>query len=319
MALPTETLKALYETIWRIRRFEEAAGALYQAGRVKGGIHASIGQEAVAAGVCFALRADDLITSTHRGHGHHIAKGADMGRLMAELLGKESGYNRGRGGSMHVAAFDVGSLGAFPVVAAGVPVAVGAALGLKMQQRDGVVVAFFGDGAMAQGALHESVNLAALRKAPVTFVCENNQFAVSTRQCDSLAIPSKVQWAESYAVPARSVDGQDVEAVAHAATWAVDRARAGEGPAFIEAVTYRFEGHYFGEPQVYRTRDEVEAERQRRDPARLLRDRLLQAGVDAAELDQIEQAAADAVSAALAFAEASPDPDPEAFADYVYA
>jgi TPP-dependent pyruvate/acetoin dehydrogenase alpha subunit len=319
MALSIELLKRMHETMWRIRRFEEAAGAYYRAGRLKGGIHASIGQEAVATGVCFALRPDDLITSTHRGHGHHIAKGADLNRLMAELLGRETGYNRGRGGSMHVAAFEVGSLGAFPVVASGVPVAVGAALSAKMQGLDRVVVAFFGDGALGQGTLHESLNLAAVWALPVVFVCENNQFAVSMRQDQALAIRDKTRWADAYGLAACSIDGQDVEAVYDATLQAASHGRAGEGPAFIEAVTYRFEGHYFGEPQVYRTREEVSAERLHRDPITLLEGKLLAAGVDKAELDVQEQTAARAVDEAKAFAEASPDPAPETFDDYVYA
>jgi TPP-dependent pyruvate/acetoin dehydrogenase alpha subunit len=319
MALTIDILKQMLETMWRIRRFEEAAGAYYREGRLKGGIHASIGQEAVAVGVCFALRPDDLITSTHRGHGHHIAKGADLNRLMAELLGRDTGYNRGRGGSMHVAAFEIGSLGAFPVVASGVPVAAGAALSAKMQGLDRLVVTFFGDGAVGQGTLHESMNLAAVWALPVIFVCENNQFAVSMRQEQALAIRDKAEWADSYGLAACSVDGQDVEAVYDAAVQAVCHARGGEGPAFIEAVTYRFEGHYFGEPQVYRTREEVSAERRQRDPIHLLEAKLLAAGVDRAELDAIEQTAARAVDEAKVFAEASPDPAPETFADYVYA
>lgn len=318
MALSREILKQMLETMWRIRRFEEAAGAYYREGRLKGGIHASIGQEAVATGVCFALRHDDLITSTHRGHGHHIAKGADLNRLMAELMGRDTGYNRGRGGSMHVAAFEVGSLGAFPVVASGVPVAVGAALSAKMQGADRVVVTFFGDGAMGQGTLHESMNLAAVWALPVIFVCENNQFAVSMRQEHALAIRDKTGWARVYGVAAWSVDGQDVEAVYDTIVQAVRHARGGEGPSFVEAVTYRFEGHYFGEPQVYRTREEVSAERQHHDPIKLLEDKLLVAGIGRAELEALEQAAARAVDEAKAFAEASPDPAPETFADYVY-
>lgn len=318
MVLSLDILKQMLETMWRIRRFEEAAGAYYREGRLKGGIHASIGQEAVATGVCYALRPDDLITSTHRGHGHHIAKGANLNRLMAELMGRDTGYNRGRGGSMHVAAFEVGSLGAFPVVASGTPVAVGAALSAKLQGLDRVVVSFFGDGAVGQGTLHESMNLAAVWALPVIFVRENNQFAVSTRQDQAVAIRDITTWAAAYGLAAWSVDGQDVEAVYDTAVQAACHAREGEGPAFIEAVTYRFEGHYFGEPQVYRTREEVSAERQHHDPIQLLEDKLLAAGVDRAELETIEQAAARAVDEAKAFAESSPDPAPETFADYVY-
>ncbi len=319
MALSTEMLQQMYETMGRIRRFEEAAGALYRSGRLKGGIHASIGQEAVATGVCFVLQPTDLITSTHRGHGHHIAKGADLKRLMAEILGRETGYNRGRGGSMHVAAFDRGSLGAFPVVAAGVPVAVGAALSVKMRRQNQVVVAFFGDGALGQGTLHESLNLAAVWDLPVIFVCENNQYAVSTRSEDVVKVRDKAGWAECYGLSAWAVDGQDVGAVYDAASQAVAHARAGKGPSFIEAATYRFEGHYFGESQVYRSREEMSAQRSLHDPIKLLRERLLAAGIEEVVLERLEQAASSAVEEALGFAESSPDPDPATFDRYVYA
>jgi len=318
MTLTSEQLMQLYSTMWHIRRFEEAAGEYYRAGKVKGGIHASIGQEAVAAGVCYALRPDDLIVSTHRGHGHHIAKGADPNRLMAELLGKDGGYNRGRGGSMHVAAFDVGSLGAFPVVGSGIPVAVGAALSLQMQNTEGVVAVFFGDGASTQGTLHEAINMAALWRLPLVFVYENNQFAVSTRHTDDVAFQDKVAWAASYGVQAWSVDGQQVDAVYTATAQAVDLARGGAGPTLLEAITYRFEGHYFGEPEVYRSRDEVREQRTRRDPLVLLAARLESQGVDPTALEAIEQDACAVIEAAKAFAEASPDPDPDTYADYVY-
>lgn len=320
MDLSIETLKQFYRTMCTIRRFEEAAGELYQKGLVKGGIHASIGQEAVATGVCAALRRDDWITSTHRGHGHHIAKGADPRRLMAEILGKEGGYCRGRGGSMHVAAFDVGSLGAYAVVAAGIPVGVGAALSAVLQGQDRVVASFFGDGALGQGATHESLNLAAVWKLPVILVCENNQFAVSTRTGEGVAVHDRQQFAACYGLASYHVDGQDVRAVYEVAREAVERARSGGGPSFIEAETYRFEGHYFGEPQVYRTREEVEEIRRTRDPIARL-GAILQAehGVMAEALQALAAEAAREIEVAVAFAQQSPEPPADGYREYTYA
>ena len=320
MDLSVEVLKQLYRTMCTIRRFEEAAGELYLRGLVKGGIHASIGQEAVAAGVCAALRRQDWMTSTHRGHGHHIAKGADPRRLMAEILGKETGYCRGRGGSMHVAAFDIGSLGAYAVVAAGIPVAVGAALSAALQGQDRVVVSFFGDGALAQGTTHESFNLAAVWRLPVILVCENNQFAVSTRTSEGVAVRDRQQFAACYGLASYHVDGQDVRAVYKVAREAVGRARSGDGPSFIEAETYRFEGHYFGEPQVYRTREEVEEARRTRDPIVLL-GAVLQAecGVTVGTLESLADEAAQEIQAAVEFALRSPEPPADSYGEYVYA
>jgi len=320
MTLSLNALKQMYRTMWTIRRFEETAGNLYKKGLVKGGIHASIGQEGVAVGVCTALRPDDWITSTHRGHGHHIAKGADPKRLMAEILAKDMGYCRGRGGSMHVAAFDVGSLGASAIVAAGVPMGVGAALSATMQGMDRVVVSFFGDGALGQGTLYESLNLAAVWKLPVIFLFENNQFAVSTRIDQSVAVKDRQALADAYGLANACVDGQDVLAVYGAARKAVESARAGGGPGFIECQTYRFEGHYFGEPQVYRTREEVEEARRSRDPIARFRSVLeAEYGVNVEELQILETKAAKAVEEALGFAQQSPDPLPEAYKEYVYA
>ena len=320
MELSLDTLKHMVHTMWTIRRFEETAGELYKQGLVKGGIHASIGQEGVAVGVCTALRPDDWITSTHRGHGHHIAKGADPKRLLAEILGKDTGYCRGRGGSMHVAAFDVGSLGASAIVAAGVPMGVGAALSASMQGLDRVVVSFFGDGALGQGTLHESLNLAVVWKLPIIFLFENNQFAVSTRIDRSIALKDRQALADAYGLANACVDGQDVLAVYEATLRGVESARAGGGPSFIECQTYRFEGHYFGEPQVYRTREEVAEARRSRDPIVRLESVLETAyGVDAEELRRLEIEAAETVEAALAFAQQSPDPLPETYGEYVYA
>jgi TPP-dependent pyruvate/acetoin dehydrogenase alpha subunit len=320
MTLSPDTLKQMYRTMWTIRRFEETAGKLYQKGVIKGGIHASIGQEGVAVGVCTALRPDDWITSTHRGHGHHIAKGADLGRLMAEIMGKDTGYCRGRGGSMHVAAFDVGSLGASAIVAAGVPMGVGAALSARMQGKDRVVVSFFGDGAMGQGTLHESLNLAAVWKLPIVFLFENNQFAVSTRADQSIAVKNRQALAGAYGLANACVDGQDVLAVYEAAHTAVELARAGGGPSFVECQTCRFEGHYFGEPQVYRTREEVEEARRSRDPiARFGAVLVAEQGIPEEELLIIKAQASQAVEKALAFAQESPEPPAEAYKEFVYA
>ncbi|MBN1317019.1 MAG: thiamine pyrophosphate-dependent dehydrogenase E1 component subunit alpha [Anaerolineales bacterium] len=308
----------LFKTMYTIRCFEKTAGRLYQRGLVKGGIHACIGQEAVAVGVCASLRDRDFITSTHRGHGHHIARGADPGKLMAELLGKITGYCGGRGGSMHVAAFDVGSLGAFPIVGAGIPPAVGAALSAQIQGLDSVAVTFFGEGAMAQGVFHESLNMAAIWQLPVIFVCENNQYAVSTRSDQSRAFGDVIKLVEAYGIPGEEVDGQNVLAVFAAATQAVDRARSGMGPGFIHARTYRFEGHYFGEPETYRSRDEVKHARDTMDPISLFRDHLLhQSLLSESELQAIVQAASDAIDQALKLAESSPEPPPEEYMKYV--
>ncbi len=324
MTLSLDTLKQMYRTMWTIRRFEEAAGKLYQKGLLKGGIHPSIGQEGVAVGVCTALRRDDWITSTHRGHGHHIAKGANLGRLMAEIMGKETGYCRGRGGSMHVAAFDAqglgGSLGAYPIVASGVPIGVGAALSAAMQGLDRVVVSFFGDGALGQGTLHESLNLAAVWKLPLIFLCENNLYAVSTPVSETIAVRDRTALAAAYGMPGLLVDGQDALAVYEATRAAVERARAGGGPSFVECQTYRFEGHYFGEPQVYRTREEVEEARRSRDPIVRLGAVLIEEhGVTEDELRALETEASQAVEASLEFAHKSPDPPPEEYREYVYA
>jgi pyruvate dehydrogenase E1 component alpha subunit len=283
-------------------------------------VHVSIGEEATPAGVCAALTEKDYITSTHRGHGHHIAKGADMNRLMAELLGKATGYCAGRGGSMHVAACDIGSLGAFPIVASGLPAAVGAALSARLQRKDQVVAAFFGEGGLGQGTFYEAVNMAALWKLAVIFVCENNQYAVSTSVDASIAIQDLRSLAAVYGFPGEEVDGQDVLAVADCAARAVKRARKGEGPTLIHAKTHRFEGHYFGEPQVYRTREEIQHTRAQMDPIELYQSRLVRAGVlSETEIRSIAEGARQAVETALQYAQASPDPNPEDYAEYVYA
>jgi len=312
-----ELLKRMYQ----IRFFEEAAGRYYRKGMVKGGIHASIGQEAVAVGICAHLRTNDLITSTHRGHGHHIAKGADLNKLMAEILGKEEGYCKGRGGSMHVAAFDIGSLGAFPVVAAGVPSAVGAGLSIRLQKDDRIAVSFFGDGALGQGTIYECMNLAAIWKLPVVFVCENNRFAVSTDCSTSIAIEDFAKMAESHGLKAYQVDGQDLEKVHDTMFRAVDYLKAEEQPVFIQADTFRFEGHYFGEPEVNRDKDQIRQMRESQDPIERfvfwLQDRYEDDIIE--RIDRVKQDAFDDIESACGFAENGSDPAPETYAEYIYA
>jgi len=306
--------------MYEIRFFEEAAGNLYRRGQLKGGVHACIGQEAAEVGISAHLRIDDFITSTHRGHGHHLAKGADPKRLMAELLGKETGYCKGRGGSMHVAAFEVGSLGAFPIVGAGVPSAVGAGFSIQQQGTDQVVVAYFGDGGLSQGTVYEGMNLASIWKLPVIFACENNRYAVSSRMEDMVALKDVPAYAASLGFCGLRVNGQDALEVYRAAGEAVARARSRGGPTFLFLDTYRFEGHYFGEPEVYRSREEVQEARTQIDPIPLFRTQLLENKLLTPEIVQeIEQAARAAVAEALVFAEASTDPDPEEYGRYVYA
>lgn len=310
----------MLKTMLKIREFEMAAGLLYKRGLLKGGVHACIGQEAIPVGISAHLRPDDYITSTHRGHGHHIAKGADVKRLMAELMGKETGYCKGRGGSMHVAAFDVGSLGAFPIVAAGVPCAVGAAFSMVQQDQDRIAVAYFGDGALGQGTIYESFNLASIWKLPVVFVCENNCFAVSTRTEATVALKDISSFATSFGFTGVRVNGQKILDVYLAAEEAITRAREKKGPTFLYFDTYRFEGHYFGEPEIYRTSEEVQKAKDELDPIALFSARLLEKGlIDKQSWQEMEIAARTEIEEALEYAKQSPDPDPEEYARYVYA
>lgn len=312
----------MYLTMWLIRHFEEKAGELFATGVLKkGGVHPSVGQEAVAVGVCSALRKDDWITSTHRGHGHHIAKGANLQRLMAELLGREDGYCKGRGGSMHVAAFEIGSLGAYAVVGEGVPIGSGAALSMRLQGSDQVVASFFGDGALGQGAVHEALNLASVWKLPIIFVCENNRIAVSTRTEETVAASRRLEaLAKVHGMEGHSIDGQDVLLVYRTAQTAIERARRGEGPTLLDCWTYRFEGHYYGEPQVYRTREEIEDMRRSQDPIAKFESYLInQAIFFKKELKELQEMASDQVEDAAEYAQKSNEPDPETYRRFVYA
>ena len=318
-AVGSDLLLEMYRRMVRIRGFELAATDLFKRGQLKGAATTCIGMEASAVGVCMALRHDDLIISNHRGHGHTIGKGAAIGPMMAELLGKETGYCRGRGGSMHIGAFETGSLGALPVVGASMPIGVGAALAFKMRGEPRVVVPFVGDGATNTGNFHEGLNMASIWGLPLVLVVENNQFAVSTRIRDVANVEDLSVRAAGYGMPGVRVDGFDVLAVYEAATEATERARSGGGPTLLVTESYRFEGHYAGEPQVYRDRAEVEEQRAN-DPIARLRRHVKDAALPSlAELDAIDVETSAEIDAALAFAKASPDPDQATALDYIYA
>lgn len=246
-----------YRTMWRIRLFEEAVEDLYGRGMMHGTMHLSIGQEAVPTGACAALKDGDQITSTHRGHGHCIAKGADLGRSMAELLARDNGYCRGRGGSMHIADVATGNLGANGIVAGGPPIAAGAALSNKLRGTDQVCLCFHGDGAVGEGAWHEAMTLASMWNLPVVFICENNFYGMSMSSEKAFKVEHMSDKAAGYGIPGETVDGNDVEAVHEAVARAVARARAGEGPTFIEALTYRWRGHSKSDKNLYRTKEEI--------------------------------------------------------------
>jgi len=307
-----DQLLQMHAAMVRVRRFEERARELYQAGRIPGFIHLSVGQEGVAVGVCSALRRDDYVLSTHRGHGHLIAKGGSLRGLMAELYGRATGCCKGKGGSMHIADASVGYLGANGVLTAGCVLAPGVGLSIQMRKTDQVVVALFGDGAANRGPFHEGVNLAALWRAPVVFVCENNFWASTTSHEQSTAGGSVAARAAGYGIPGVTVDGNDVLATYAAVEEAVARARQGRGPTLIEARTARLLGHFEGDPQSYRPKVETEAAR-RGDPvarfsAHLRKARLL----DDTQARRVAQAVEAEVQDAVDFAEASPWPEPHA-------
>ena len=319
MKADRQLLLEMYRRMTRIRQFELAATNLFKRGQLKGTVHTYIGMEASGVGVCMALRTDDLIAGTHRSHGHNIAKGASVKLMMAELLGKETGYCKGRGGSMHIAAFETGSLGALAVVASGIPLAVGAGLAFQMRGEDRVAAPFTGDAGSNTGNWHEGLNMAAAWSLPVVFVLENNQYGVSTRIDDVTKVHDLSLRAAGYGIPGVRVDGFDVLAVYEAAVTAVARARAGDGPTLLVTESYRIDGHYAGEPEVYRDRAEV-AEQRANDPIPRFRAHLEGEGiVEAAELDAIGAEVAREIEEAIAFAKASPEPDPATALDYIYA
>ncbi|MCD6445458.1 pyruvate dehydrogenase (acetyl-transferring) E1 component subunit alpha [Candidatus Bathyarchaeota archaeon] len=319
MELPKEKLVEMYRKMFEIRSFEEKVFELYAQNMVPGTIHLYAGEEAVAVGVCSNLRKNDYITSTHRGHGHCIAKGADPKKIMAEILGKKTGYCKGKGGSMHIADFSVGMLGATAVVGAGIPIAVGAGLSIKLRGTDQVVACFFGEGASNQGTFHEGINLAAIWKLPVLFICENNLYAMGTRQSRVMLIKDIADRAAAYGIPGVVVDGNDVLAVYEAAGKAVERARKGEGPTLIECKTYRHKGHSRIDPAKYRPREEVE-EWLRKDPIKRFKEKLLKEKLlSEVEIQGIEMEVTNEIEKAVKFAVESPYPKPEEALEDVYA
>ena len=308
----------LYRRMLLIRQFELRAINERKSGLIPGFIHVCIGQEATAVGACAVLNPDDVITSTHRGHGHLIAKGGDPKYMMAELAARSDGYCGGKGGSLHMTDFDLGILGANGIVAGGIPVAVGAALAFQMRGEERVALAFFGDGAVNEGAFHEAANLAGLWKLPVIFFCENNLYGEGTPQHKQAPVPDLSIRAASYGFPGLIVDGNDVLAVYEATSQAAARARAGDGPTFVEGKTYRHRGHYEGDPMVYRTREELEFWKQR-DPLTRLRYQLLSDGLAGeTDLDAIAAAIKQEMDEAVAFAIASPAPAPNTALTGVY-
>ena len=317
--LSKEQVREALRKMHLIRSFEEAAEEAYMRGQIHGTMHLSIGQEASAVGSCLSLTDTDYITSTHRGHGHCIAKGADIGRMFAEFFGKVDGYCRGRGGSMHIADVAKGNLGANGIVGGGIPIAVGAALSIKRQKRKDVAVCFFGDGANNEGAFHEGLNMAAVWKLPVVFVCENNKYGMSTSTERSTAVRNIAERAVAYAMPGVTVDGNDFKAIAEAAHVATERARAGDGPTLIESVTYRWRGHSRSDRNRYRTKQEIEEWQTQRDPIARLEAELVELGLISQEgLTEVRAEVAGTIEDGLAFAKQSKPPPIENLTRYVY-
>jgi pyruvate dehydrogenase E1 component alpha subunit len=319
ITLDRQTLRDALLKMHLIRKFEETAEASYARGLIHGTMHLSIGQEASAVGAVLRLRPDDYILSTHRGHGHCIAKGADPARMLAEFFGKETGYCRGRGGSMHIADVEGGNLGANGIVAGGLPIAVGVGMSIKAQRQDRVCVVFFGDGATNEGAFHEALNMASIWTLPVVFVCENNKYAMSMDIAQAMAVRDVADRAAAYAMPGATVDGNDLFAVVAAAEAAIARARAGDGPSLVECKTYRIRGHSKSDRNLYRTKDEIETWREADPILRLERELVTSGAFEASELAAIERAAQQRIDDALEFAKSSPDPDPKALTRDVYA
>ena len=323
MALDKQQLEEMYRRMCLIRYFEEAVIEIHSSGELIGPVHPYIGEEAVAVGACAALRDDDRIAGNHRSHGHPIAKGGDVKRAMAEILGKVGGFCKGKGGSMHLADFSIGILGESGIVASSVPIATGAALASKLGKKDFVSLVFFGDGASNQGACHESMNMASLWDLPVIFLCENNGYAITTSYKNSVSVDHVSDRASAYGMPGVLVDGQDAIAVWEATNEAVRRARAGEGPTLIEAMTYRFEDHSLGLDRIikssYRTDEEVKVAMER-DPLVIHRATMISHGFSTeAECDEIESAAKDDIAGAVEFARNSPYPEPGDLYDDMWA
>lgn len=314
-----EQLLNFYKTMYRIRRFEEEIFEFYKKGMMAGLAHLYMGEEAVATGVCAALKEDDYIGSTHRGHGHLVARGADIKKMMAEILGKETGYSKGKGGSMHIMALDKGILGANGIVGAGIPIATGAAYSAKYKGTKQVAVSFFGDGASNEGTFHESLNMASAWDLPIIYVVENNLYGISVDTRDVTNVTDLADRAHGYGIPGVVVDGMNVIAVYETAKEAVARARRGEGPTLIECKTYRWQGHHVGDPATYRSRrnPNEKAEWMKRDPINSLREKIINEKFSTeAEVEKIENKIEEEIQEAVKFAAESPYPDvSEAFTD----
>ncbi len=318
MAIEKEKLIWMFRTMVRIRRFEERVAREFADGNIPGSVHLYIGEEAVATGAIAHLKKEDYIMSTHRGHGHLIAKGGETDKMMAELFAKKTGYCLGKGGSMHIANLDIGMLGAAGIVGSGIPIATGAGLSAVLRGTDQVTICFFGDGASNIGRFHEGINLASVWCLPVIFICENNLWAVSVPTSCSLNIPNIADRAVSYGIPGVAVDGMDVTAVYEAAGEAVARARNGQGPTLIEAKTYRFRGHFEGDSGTYRPKEEIEHWMQR-DPIKTYKEKLIETKVlTEKQAEDIDKEALAEMDAALKFAQESPFPEPEETLENVY-
>jgi TPP-dependent pyruvate/acetoin dehydrogenase alpha subunit len=315
--LDAKTLIDRYKLMLRIRFHEEAIKTLFTQGKIGGTTHLYIGQEAIAAGLVTQLRKDDFISSTHRGHGHMLAKGGELKPMLAEILGRQDGYCKGKGGSMHIASITLGNLGANGIVSGGLPIAVGSGLSAKMRGTDQITVVSFGDGAAHEGNTHESMNLASLWKLPVLFLFENNHYAVSTEISRSMA-GNMEKRAAGYDMPFQRVDGNDLEAVHFSAKEAIAYVRSGKGPMVFQADTYRIEGHYYGDAMVYRTADEVDAWRLK-DPITRVEEIMIDRGVlSEAEYSEVRKTMHREVDEAVAFAEASPQPTAESIFEDIY-
>ncbi len=302
----------LFRTMFRIRTFETNVEKLFLAGQIPGFVHLYIGEEAVGTGVIANLRKDDYITSTHRGHGHVLAKGADASRAMAELFGKKTGYCKGKGGSMHIADFSVGMLGANGIVGGGYNIAAGAAMSIQIRKTDQVAVCFFGDGASNRGTFHEAMNWSAVFKLPVIFVNENNQYASTTPSKYGVSVANVSDRAAAYGIPGIGCDGNNVTEVYEAAKWCIERARAGEGPSLLEAKTYRIKGHFVGDPEKYRQKAEVKEWIEKHDPIKQYRELLLKEKISTDKaFSEIEKEEEKNIADAIEFAEKSDYPDPE--------
>jgi pyruvate dehydrogenase E1 component alpha subunit len=315
-AISPELLREFFREMLLIRRFEEKVEERFRAGELPGFLHVAIGQEAVAVGVCRALEEGDVIASTHRAHGHTLAKGTHPNELMAELYGKLEGCSHGYGGSMHLYDVERGNLGANAVVGGGLPAIVGAALSFKFRDEPRVAVAFFGDGATNIGTFHESLNLAQLWNVPAVFVCENNHWAESTPAKQHMPIEDMTKRAEAFGMEAMKVDGQEVGKVYEAAAKAVEHARSGRGPVFLVAETYRLVGHYIGDPQVYRPKEELQHLKETQDPIDKLRAEL---ELSDEEFEELDGEVIELVEASVEFAKAGTDPKPEDALKNVYA